>query len=72
MNLFEKFGLYSTDINLNSGPVHGIQNENFLVLLPFHDYSFCGNRIYCNLNSISEYVRMTEMFLKIRKCNLFK
>ena len=41
-------------INLISGPVYGIQNENLLHVLPFLDCSLSRDGFYCNLNSLSE------------------
>ena len=46
--------IFSWDINLNPGPVHGIQNENLLQVLPFHDCNFSGDDFYYNPNSLSE------------------
>ena len=46
--------ILSWDINLNPGPVHGIQNENLLHALPFHDCNFSGDNFYYNINSLSE------------------
>ena len=46
--------LLSCDINLNPGPAHGIQNENLLHVLSFHDCNFSGDDFYCNPNSLSE------------------
>ena len=42
------------DINLNPGPVHGIQNENLLHVLLFYDYIFSGDGFHYNPNSLSE------------------
>ena len=52
--------ILSWDINLNPGPVHGIQNENLLHALPFHDCIFSGDSFYYNLNSLSENVSINE------------
>ena len=46
--------ILSRDINLNPGPVHGIQNENLFHVLPFHDCVFSVDGFYSNLNSVSE------------------
>ena len=46
--------ILSYDINLNLGPVHGIQNENLLHTLSFHDCNFCGNKFYYNPNSLNK------------------
>ena len=46
--------ILSWDINVNAGPVHGIQNENLLHVLRFHDCNFSGDNFYYNPNSISE------------------
>ena len=52
--------ILSWDINLNSGPAHGIQNENLLHVLPFQDCSFSGDGFYYNQNSLSENVSRNE------------
>lgn len=44
------------DINLNPGTVHGIQSENFLHVLPFHDCIFSRDAFYYNLNNLSKNV----------------
>ena len=49
--------ILSWDINLNSGPVHGIQNQSLFHVLPFHDCIFSGDGFYYHLNSLSENVR---------------
>ena len=46
--------ILSWDINLNPGPVHGIQNGNLLYVLQFHDCNFSGDDFYYNPNSLSE------------------
>ena len=43
----------SWSINLNHLPVHGIQNENLLHVLPFHDCSFSRHEDHYNLNNLS-------------------
>ena len=48
------------DINLNPRPVHGIQNENLLHVLSFHDCNFSGDGIYHNLNSLSKNVSRND------------
>ena len=47
-------------ISLNPGTVHGIQNENLLHVLPFHDCIFSGDSFYYNLNSLSKNVSKNE------------
>ena len=46
--------ILSYDINLNLGPVHGIQNENLLHTLSFHDCNFSGDKFYYNPNSLNK------------------
>ena len=46
--------ILSCDINLNPEPVNGIQNENLLHVLLFHDCNFSGDDFYFNPNSLSE------------------
>ena len=55
----------SWDINLNPGPVHGIQNENLLHMLLLHDRIFSGDSFYYNPNSLSKNESRNE-------CNVFK
>ena len=50
---FQKIRKTKKKIN-NSGPVHGIQNENLRHVLPFHDCGFSGDAFYHNLNSLSK------------------
>ena len=38
--------ILSWDTNLNPGSVYGIQNENLLYVLPFHDCIFSGDGFY--------------------------
>ena len=45
--------ILSWNINLTPGPVHGIQNENLLHMLSFHDdCSFSEDEFNYNLNSL--------------------
>ena len=52
--------ILSWNINLNPEPAPGIQNENFLHVLPFHDSVFFGDEFYYNLNSLGENVSRNE------------
>ena len=40
--------IISWNINLNPGPVYGIQDENLHHVLPFYDYIFSGDGFYYN------------------------
>ena len=40
--------------------MHGIQNENLLYLLQFHDCSFSGDGFYYNVNSVTENVSRND------------
>ena len=48
--------ILSWDLNLDSGPVHGIQKENLLHVLSFHRCRFFKDRFCYNLNSLSKNV----------------
>ena len=52
--------ILSWGINLNPVPVHGIQNENLLHVLPFHACTFFRDGFYYNQNSLSENVSRNE------------
>ena len=75
-DLFRRYGTFrkillilSWDINLNPGTVHGIQNENLLHVLPFHDCGFSGDEFYYKLNSLSEDVSRNDWdVFKKREC----
>ena len=60
LDRYQSFGkillILSWDINLNPGASCGIQNENLLHVLPFHDCIFSGDYFYYNLNRLSENV----------------
>lgn len=48
--------ILSRDLNIDSGPVHGIQKENLLHVLSFYRCRFSEDRFYYNLNSRSKNV----------------
>ena len=54
--------ILSWHINLNSGPVHEIQNENLLHVLPFHDCNFSGDDFYYNPNRENESMNEWNVF----------
>ena len=64
--------ILSWNINLNPGPVHGIQNKNLLHVLSFHDSSFTGDEFYYNLKSLSKNMSRNDwdVFQK-EECTLF-
>ena len=56
---FQKFRKTNEEAN-NPGPAHGIQNENLIYVLPFHDCSFSGDGFYYNLNRYASIVAIID------------
>ena len=62
----------SWDINLNPGPVHGIQNKKLLHIFPFYDCNFSGdNFTVIQIPLVKMRAGMKGMSLKNDECTFF-